>query len=526
MAAIACLAVLAVLSQTDSAIPAEGFIAESVWEEAEAAAELDMAAGANKEVDVLDNIIKMKAYCLAAWDDARLLANRFAGKYASITEFVLQYGQEGGGVKRGGRKDVVSNIVTEYAELMGALRIKYPHGVNKYILDNIHKAVRHDKNGVVFVQDKMDAMGAGGDNGRKFGHLVALRKKALGLTDRPNLLTRLAAKYADYLHFKTITSKAENNADAVAATLFLKSKSSGHYTSFLHREIAKVERRMRRDFNYVAKGAFHAEKAAYESSYMKNRDAFFKHVSVQAPASVKAAKKVQATLNWTPPTLKEMKKIAAAEAKKFLEDYKKKAPSTGKLIKRMVDEAAGIKLYMTTTSITNAQSTMKPKIKFVGTAGDLVGEIRAVPGRGLSSVQHFPTSKPIGKLLSVELAGTGAGLKWNVKSLRVRVGGQKGEVVPIITSKPGTFWLKSAKKVTLKPDKKSMAKLKYNKQSCLKWHATQECDPNGKSDPDENKECSEEIDSTMSGYCMCDTGKVAKVECGHATFTCIEMCAV
>merc|ERR1711871_1533931 len=313
VAALVCVATLAVLSQSDNAMPAEGFVAESVWEES------DMAV--TSHMDVLQNIIKLKAYCLAAWDDARLTANQFGGKYASITDFVIQYGQEGGGVKRGGRSAEVGNIVSEYAQVLGALRVKYPKGVNKYILDNIDNALRHDPNGVVFFKNSLEAFGNGGVKGRKFGHLVALRKKALGLTDRPNIIVKMAAKYADYLHFKTIASKQANNADAIAATMFLKSKGAGHYQSFLQREVAKVQRKMRHDFGVVSKAAYGAEEEAFEKAYEADREAFFHHVQVQTPAGMAAADKSVAGITWVPPTMEQMKKIAGEHAKKFIAEY-------------------------------------------------------------------------------------------------------------------------------------------------------------------------------------------------------------
>merc|ERR1711981_135552 len=333
IAVLACVATFAVLSYTDTVLPDEGIIAES----------------AGPELDVLKNIVHLKAYCLAAWDDARLIANQFAGKYSAIADFVLQYGQEGGGVSRGGRKAEIGNIVMEYAALMGSLRIKYPRGVNKYILDNIDHAVRHDINGVTFVKRGMNAFGNGGARGRKHGALVALRKKALGLVDRPQVVVELAAKYPDYLHFKTVASRQSNNADAIAATMFLKAKGAGHYHSFLQREIAKVQRKMRHDFNVVAKSSYKAEEDAFKKAVEENSKAYFKHVEVQAPAGAKAADNTAKDMSWSPPSMADMKKIAAKQSAKFLAEFKKKVTKNPtKLIKRMVDEAGGVKIYFTT----------------------------------------------------------------------------------------------------------------------------------------------------------------------------------
>jgi len=511
IAAFVCVATFAVMSYADNALPDEGIIAESV--------------GA-PHLDVLKNIIRLKAYCLAAWDDARLLSDQFKGKYSAITDFVLSYGQEGGGVSRGGRKAHIDNIVMEYAAVMGTLRVKYPRGINKYILDNIDHAVKHDLNGVVFEKNNMNAFGDGGKKGRKYGHLVALRKKAIGLTERPRVVTQLAAKSADFLHFKTIAGAQAANADAIAATMFLKSKGAGRYHSFLQREIAKVQRKMRHDFDVVAKSAFGAEEDAFEESVSKDENAFFAHVSVQAPAGVSAAVQTAGKLPWRPPTMAAMKKIAAKHSAKFLAEFKKKIKGNpAKLIKTMVDQAGGVKLFFATAETTNAQSTMKPTIKFIGKEHSMEGEIRTVPGRGSVFVQHFGTSRPIGKIQKVELTGTGKGLKWNCASIKVRVGGQDASVYPLITQEESkSFWLKSGETVELKVDPKAATKGIYTKQGCMGWRATEECDGHGKESPSNNKGCTDQIDSSMSGFCKCDTGALKRLDCGHATFTCDEMC--
>jgi len=507
-----CVATFAVLSYSDNALPNDNV--------------LESVEHGGQEVDVLKNIIHLKAYCLAAWDDARVVTNRFAGKYAAITELVLKYGQEGGGVSRGGRKAKIGNIVMEYAAIIGGLRHKYPRGINKYIVDSIDYAVRHDPNGVTFEKHSMDAFGSGGNGGRKYGHLVAFRKKALGLTNRPSIVVELACKYGDYLHFKTVASAQANNADAVAATMFLKSKGAGHYQSFLQRELAQVARKMRSEFNFVAKAAFGAEHKAFEESYEENRKAFLVHVGVQAPAGREASKVRADTLKWTPPGIDEMKKLAAKHAKKFLAAFQKDHTSTSKIIKNMVDEAGGVKLFVTTSEVSDAQSTMKPTVFFMGEHGNQEGHLRSVPGKGITFVQHFGTGSPIGKLRKMVLTGTGKGLKWSVKDVKVRAGGRDQSVVPMIPkdAKEDTFWLKSGESIELIPDKKSTSKSQYTKQGCFKWVATQECDANGAKDESNNKGCTAEIDSSMSGFCKCDTGAVAKVDCGHATFTCDEMC--
>merc|ERR1711998_146752 len=181
--------------------------------------------------------------------------------------------------------------------------------------------------------------------------------------------------------------------------------------------------------------------------------------------------------------------------------------------KSMVDEAGGVKLFVTTSGETDAQSTMKPKIEFVGKEKSMSGVIRSVPGKSLTFVQHFGTEHPIGKIQKVVLTGTGSGLKWDVSSLKVRVGNKDATVVKMITGKPdGNFWLKSGETVELTPDPDSFNKAEFTKQGCMGWRATSQCDPDGDREEDDDKGCTDEIDSSMSGFCKCDTGVVARVE--------------
>jgi len=481
------------------------------------------------DVSVLDNLIKLKAYCLSAWDDARIIISQHSGKYSAILDFVQAYGEAGGGVKRGGRSADFKggNIVTEYGLVMASLLTKYPRGVNAYVLKSLDQAVRHDPNGCVHLNTKMKAIGNGGEGGHKIGAAAYLRTKALGLTDSPQIVTEIAAKYADYLHFKALVSSAATDADALAATMFLESKSHGHYQSFLQREIAKVQRRMRHDYDVVAKAAFGSAREAFTKAYEDDRKAFFEHVQVMTPAAAEGADEAVSKIEWTPPTMEEMIAIADKKKKQFMEDYKAKVPDTGKLLKKIMENVGGVKLFITTSGVTNAQSTMKPKVEFIGKSGNLEAEIRGVPGQLNTFVQHFPSEHALGDIEKVVLTGTGDDQSWSCQGVKVRVGGKDA---PVVTFKPTktkaeAFWLKSGETVELIVDSHKAEKDEYTKSGCLAFRATAECDANGVRTPEEDMGCTEDIDSMHSGFCKCDTGDVAKVDCGHDTFTCNEMCA-
>merc|ERR1712195_352545 len=194
-----------------------------------------------------------------------------------------------------------------------------------------------------------------------------------------------------FLAAKAKARQMANNADALAATLFLSSKSMGQYKSFLTREVAKVQARMRQEFNIVAKTGFKAAKRAFKDAYNADRVAFFKQASVQATASREASDGASKKYNWSPPTYKEMKKIA----------------DPSKLIKELIEEAGGIKLFVSSTGLANAGSTMKPRIKFIGSKADAEDTVRVVPGPSSTFVQHFKLAEPVGKVTKIVLIGTG-----------------------------------------------------------------------------------------------------------------------
>lgn len=508
LAAIACLATFAVVQYKDSTM--QEFMAESVKDDS--------------KVDVLHNIINLKAYCMAAYDEARILMATHKS-VQSIVEFVMLYGQEGGGDDLGGKQAHVENIVTEYSNLIGAMRAKYGTGVNRYVLDHIDQAIRQDPKGAMHVLRNMEAFGNGGAQGRKYGHLAALRTPALGLEDTPQVVVEMAVSHPTYLHFKTLTDKYAENADLQAATVFLKSKQEGHYESFLQREIAKVERKMRQYSYVVNKAGYKAAGDAYMAAYEANRQAFFKHVNVQAGAAWKAAEAATASMAYQPPTMKELIKLANEHAKKFVAKMTA-GTDTATLLKSIADEAGGVKITLETAGSTNAQSSMKPAIKIVGKTGTLTGTIRAVPAQGATFVQHMPSDQAIGDIEHIEITGTGSDMKWKCKHFRVRSGSKDADTVVFSSGAGDGFWVNSGETVRLTPDAAATFAGHHSNKACGGFKGTAQCKGDGSSGPtaENDRDCGTTIDSSMSGYCECNGKKVAAVDCGHDNFKCSEMC--
>ena len=61
---------------------------------------------------------------------------------------------------------------------------------------------------------------------------------------------------------------------------------------------------------------------------------------------------------------------------------------------------------------------------------------------------------------------------------------------------------------------------------CISWRQTSDCDPDGKREPEYDKECSRQIKNGWSGYCECGDGsEKMKKGCGTGTgATCNDAC--
>lgn len=60
---------------------------------------------------------------------------------------------------------------------------------------------------------------------------------------------------------------------------------------------------------------------------------------------------------------------------------------------------------------------------------------------------------------------------------------------------------------------------------CVRWRATQGCDPHGVREPRKDAACTATIPASAAGYCECeDRRRVREVACDHHAFTCAEAC--
>ena len=64
------------------------------------------------------------------------------------------------------------------------------------------------------------------------------------------------------------------------------------------------------------------------------------------------------------------------------------------------------------------------------------------------------------------------------------------------------------------------------KDHCVGWIQTKDCDPNGEIDEEKSLKCNERVANGNSGYCDCGNGQqVMRVTCEHSAFLCNNACA-
>lgn len=531
---LACLATFAVLNIT---APDEDFIAEDgadIMRKALAFEELQVDAEFKKKHapgTTLKNIMDFKAFCMGAYVTTRALMQKYPkkGPASAVLDFIAQIGQSGHWEGDGDAK-LPANIVGEYVKIMSAMKKVNYEGVNAYVFDRMDDAILRGTGAIKFERSLNAFAASPWGDAVTVGPLVALDKKAMGLTVDPPFVEELAQSIADFDVNRAKVETKCSGADVLASAMFYQNKGKGHYTSFLNREINKVYNKMMREFHIVANYSLHAQVQEFELVYRQARKAVFAQIFKPTNAGYDAAMKKREELAWAPPTMAVLKARAKAHATAWLKRYRAKLPKHGKghtaaLVKKMVDAETGAKIFMKTGVLSNAQSTMRPEVIIKGSARTIKGKIRAVPGAGLSSAQHFASRKGLGKLINVQLKGTGHDHTWFCQKISVRIGPK--EIVFLSAGKDTAdgFWLNGTQTVTLKPSKKlKRDALKLPATACIGFKSTSGCNATGLREPDDDKSCKATVEGAFSGYCSCGSGIVSRVDCGHAPFTCEELC--
>jgi len=488
--------------------------------------------------NALKNLIDFKSYCISAYPDIRSQMDKVGTKQAGeLLHFMARYGEDGRD-NGSGRFHLPANIIVEYSNLLAQFRKRNPFGLLAYLFDKLNdsllsgKGVLKTQHGGVYVCTTLC--------GLKYGELVMIDHKALGLTQEPAFVKRIAQLKVDYYTARGRVEPKCVGADVKASGMFLQNKIMGHYQSFFIRQLNKNYAKMAKIFNGIVKISLAAEKKAFVDEYTANRKAVFAQVYKQATAGRTSAQAARDKVAWIPPSIAQMKIAAKKAAAKWLKHYTKRLPKTGAaghnaaIVKKMVDEATGVKFFMYTGLQDNAQSDMKPKVTVVGTQGTIKGQLRSVPGHGEQGSQHIASKMSIGDIKKVIITGDGSTDGWYCRKIGIRMGPKQSKMIPLTvadnTHLTG-FWLNGTQSRVLKPDSYAITASKKKVASddphaCFGFRATRACNASAARNPTDDKKCTTKIDSSMSGYCECGSGPVSKVDCGHRTFKCVDLCKV
>lgn len=360
------------------------------------------------------HIVELKAYCVGVHQK---VTDMYEHQTASIVPFILAFGKDA----------KTENIILEYSQTYAKLEERFTSGMGMYILKHMNKAM------------------LAGD-----GVLTMLGKKytfdfiALGFTHLPQYLKELTVSLSDYRYKYSEIEKLADNAEAKAASKFLKDKQDTAYTAFLERAQAKADASGVNPYRNVYDAAMKAEYAAYLHAVSVVPTNHRMHAAVQMPAGYAAAMATRAAnkdrMGKTPDaeTDAEIEKEAADAAKWFIRALTKNTATSAGLIDNLEQEALGVTLKLTTSDKLDAESSMEPTVKIVGSLGSVTAQIFAVPPPGETLMQQIPSDHPIGKLQSITITSDPLSKDpWQCKQLSARVGAN----LTFVEMAEQMFWL-------------------------------------------------------------------------------------
>jgi len=287
---------------------------------------------------VLSNIRNLKAYCLAAYDKAADLKNDHPSmSHSSLVHFIENFGKPFRKKKKSGvgniafghlglrihkidkKKHNSGDIIVHYASAMGKIGAAYKHGIGKYLLTHMNKAIVSSSKGAVMVHRTI-----GGAMVAQFNY------RALGLRWEPAYFRKLAIALNLYSRAQVKVVAATKGAGAAAAVNWFLKGAKNKYRSFFARIKAKVKANAERLMKQVIKGAKKSEVSAWKQH---------KRVTPEAPAGLKGANSVFRKLGkkMKLPSVKEMRKAAKKLADNWLKRQKDR--SMAHKVKKIVKKA-------------------------------------------------------------------------------------------------------------------------------------------------------------------------------------------
>jgi hypothetical protein len=231
---------------------------------------------------ILKQIISLRAYCISAHDKAEDFKSNH-GKTNGLVDFVLLFGKvtyEKPKAKKPSKplpndipgipveepsqatmhphkmqkKVMKGNVVVDFASAMAKISKSFNKGIGKYVVDHLNKVIlkgTHD--GLQRFKNTYDHTA-----------IVGFSRKAVGLSTQPDYLIKLAVPFHEYqTKLAEVTAQA-SDADTAAASLWLQAGGKGAYKSFMHREVAKANAKVKTYNKKVIGNIVSSVKAAYK----------------------------------------------------------------------------------------------------------------------------------------------------------------------------------------------------------------------------------------------------------------------
>jgi len=318
---------------------------------------------------VIDAIVDLKAYCLAA--RAKLQDSDLLKHANGVIDLVNAFGQDTG-------KDVITEFARTIGHLKGAHTVT--PGLAGYLIDGINESVLEGRHTTV-----LKKLG-----GYAPGVYVVLNHAAFGLAVKPGYFDKLGVLQVDFLKFK---SGLHHGKGGKAIEAWKKSGGADVLEGFVSKITAKYMAMAQAQEMLQMKGAGFAIAESVKKSFAGVGSEEEKSVDAVAPlpiAGQRGALKIRKMHNFAMPSHEEIKKEAMKEAKAYLDELaKKEEDSPAAVITSIEKQLEGTSIRVTTGAHLFSDSNQSPKIKIVGTKGTVEGRIDYLPLLGKMVTQTF-----------------------------------------------------------------------------------------------------------------------------------------
>jgi len=306
----------AMVQEEDAFVPEPDFIEETATQE--------IAAKAAKEAKILKNLIELRTYCIAAREEAEDFQERHWRANSALVDFIKLFGK----VKYAKpkppatpkearqsddipdlpvrlpfvtpeKKQLVGNIVVEYAKALGKAKSTYHSGIGSYLLRNLNKVVIEGKS------SPLQSMVAKSDGTR----VVTVSFKDLGLNGMPDFFQRLAVSEMTFRKKEREIAEQARNSDSAAAIMWLKKGEARKYKTFVTREFDKWNAKQTK----YTKDMIEAIVKALGAEYAKDKTLM--------TLPVVGLNKFKTTKGFKRPSDEAMKEVAEAAAKAWSKKF-------------------------------------------------------------------------------------------------------------------------------------------------------------------------------------------------------------